>query len=67
VSNDVSRQLPGQASPSDLLSWPHAGITLFCSGAHLTNVAQLLLSREKILRLLVLVKAAGVVDLDFPS
>lgn len=62
---DVSGQLPGQASPSDLF-WLHAGISLFCSGAHLSNITQLLLSRE-VLRLLALVKAAGVVDLAFPS
>lgn len=66
MSNDVSRQLPGQASPSDLFSWLHAGISLFCSGAHLSSVTQLL-SREKVLRLLALVKASGVVDLAFPS
>lgn len=65
VSNDVSKQLPGQASPADLFPWLHAGISLFCAGAHLSSMTQLLLSGEKVCRLSV--KAAGVVELDFPS
>lgn len=65
VSNDVSKQLPGQASPADLFPWLHAGISLFCAGAHLSSMTQLLLSGEEVCRLSV--KAAGVVELDFPS
>lgn len=33
----------------------------------ISSITQLLLSREKVLRLLALIKAAGVVDLAFPS
>lgn len=65
VSNDVSKQLPGQASPADLFPWLHAGISLFCAGAHLSSVIQLLLSGEKVCRLSV--KAAGIVKPGFPS
>lgn len=65
VSNDVSKQLPGQASPADLFPWLHAGISLFCGGAHLSSMIQLLLSGEKVCRLSV--KAAGVVKQGFSS